>query len=216
MRRKLIIPDLKQEQLLWQQGYLHVAGVDEAGRGPLAGPITAGAVVIHNTSQVVEIVRDSKYMSAKNREIAFDLICSASSAFGIGMVNAQEIDQLGISLANKLVMERALQELEKNFRLSLSFVLVDGSRTLPLDGYKSLRIKTGGLYHYSIAAGSVLAKITRDRIMHEYAMIYPHYGFDHHVGYGTPAHYQALESYGPCPIHRHTFLHAEEYDRKSN
>lgn len=201
----MIIPHIDLEKDLWQRGFIHVAGVDEAGKGPLAGPVTAGAVIIHNPSQIVPSVRDSKYMSAKQREKAFDEICRMSSGFGVGIVEAEEIDAIGIDVAVRKAMLLALSAIENNFALNLSYVIVDGSKTKTLDIYPSVKIKKGGLYHYSIAAGSVLAKVTRDRLMKQLAPQYPQYGFEKHVGYGTTEHMKAIATYGPCSLHRKSF-----------
>lgn len=201
----IVTPHIELEASLWEKGYVHVAGVDEAGKGPLAGPVTAGAILIHKSSQVVDGVRDSKLMSSLQREKVFERICQSSSSFGIGMVEAEEIDRIGIDTAVQKAMLLALDMLEKKFGTSLSYVIVDGSKTKILPRYQSLRIKKGGLYHYSIAAGSILAKVTRDRRMHEVARNYPQYGFERHVGYGTKVHLDAIEKYGPCPLHRMSF-----------
>ncbi|HEX8965748.1 MAG TPA: ribonuclease HII [Patescibacteria group bacterium] len=201
----MIIPTIKLEQSLWDKGYAIVAGVDEAGKGPWAGPVTAGAVVITDKSQIVKTVRDSKLMTKIQREKAFDEICKKSTAFGVGIVSHEEIDSLGIDFAVKRAMMQALREIEKNFTLQIDFVIVDGARTKILDTYKSQRILDGGLYHYAISAGSVLAKVTRDRIMKQYAKEFPNYFFEQHVGYGTKVHQHALKQFGPCEIHRKSF-----------
>ena len=206
----MIIPTIIREETLWKDGFIHVAGVDEAGKGPLAGPVSAGAVIIHSKKQIVSEVRDSKLMSAKQREDAFEKICSISSAYGIGMVEAEEIDAIGIEQAVKKAMLLALWEIEKNFGIKISYVLVDGSRTLPLEKYESERILKGGLYHYSISAGSVLAKVARDRLMKKLSINYPEYGFEKHVGYGTKDHLLRLKKYGPCAIHRKSFAPIRE------
>src|SRR6185312_1744800 len=169
----MIIPTISLEQQLWQKGYQYVAGVDEAGKGPLAGPVTAGAVCIHKEDQVVVGVRDSKLMSAKQREEVFGEICQKSSAYGVGIVSAEEIDEIGIDMAVKKAMLQALAKVEEQLDTSLNFVIVDGSKTKVLETYTSQRILKGGLYHYSIAAGSILAKVTRDRLMKNLAKDYP-------------------------------------------
>lgn len=201
----MITPTIILEIELWEKGYIHVAGVDEAGKGPLAGPVTAGAVVIHSVKQVVKEVRDSKLMSARQREKAFGEIIQHSSAYGVGIVEAEEIDRIGIDNAVKKAMMQALTQVEDMLGGKLSYVIVDGSKTKTLDKYSSEKIKKGGLYHYSIAAGSIIAKVTRDRIIRDLAQQYPEYGFEHHVGYGTAKHMQALQTFGPCPIHRKSF-----------
>jgi len=203
--RMIIIPHIEREQELWTKGFINVAGVDEAGKGPLAGPVSAGAVVIHNPDQIVSIVRDSKYMTEKQREEAYKKIKEESSGWGVGLVQPSEIDEIGIELAVKKAMLMALEQIEINFGLSLSYVIVDGSRTKPLERYPSQRILRGGLYHYSIAAGSILAKVTRDHIMYDYAKEYPEYGFEKHVGYGTKYHLETIKRHGPSPIHRLSF-----------
>ena len=201
----MIVPTITREKQLWSEGFLHVAGVDEAGKGPLAGPVTAGAVVIHKATQVVAGVRDSKLLSAKQREDLFAKICQKSTAFGIGIVESEEIDTLGIDSAVKKAMLLALAEIERKLGEALSYVLVDGSKTKVLEQYQAQRILKGGLYHYSISAGSILAKVTRDRLMRKVHDVYPQYGFAEHVGYGTKKHREAIQKYGPCPIHRTSF-----------
>ena len=201
----MIIPDLSLEKSLWEKGFANVAGVDGAGRGPLAGPVTAGAVVVHREKQVVSLVRDSKKMSSPQREKAFEEI-KQRTTYGIGVVWQEEIDKIGIDFAVKKAMMLALSSVEENFGLEINYLIVDGIRTKSLEKYSSQKIKAGDLYHYSISAASVLAKVTRDRIMRDLSEKYPEYGFNKHVGYGTKAHFEALRAYGPCPIHRKTFL----------
>jgi ribonuclease HII len=201
----VILPTTQLEQKLWSQGFIHVAGVDEAGKGPLAGPVTAGAVVIHKIEQVVDGVRDSKLMSGKQRECVFNKICEHSSAFGIGIVEASEIDSIGIDFAVKKAMLLALDEIEQKLGSKLEYVIVDGSKTKELNIYRAQKILKGGLYHYSISAGSILAKVTRDRLMQKYDETFPEYGFKKHVGYGTKFHMNAIKKFGPCPIHRKSF-----------
>lgn len=201
----MITPNISLEKSLWEKGFVNVVGVDEAGKGPWAGPVTAAAVIIHSASQVVKIVRDSKLMTKAQREKAFTKIIKKSSAFGVGIVREQEIDKIGIQRAVKKAMIMALKDLKSKFGISISYILVDGSKTMPLRKNNILRIKRGGLYHYSIAASSILAKVTRDKIMRKMAKKYPLYGFHKHVGYGTKVHFKALEKYGASPIHRKSF-----------
>lgn len=207
----MIIPDISLESSLWKQGFANVAGIDEAGKGPWAGPVTAGTVIIHTEKQIVPSVRDSKLMSVQQREKAYEQICHYSSAYGVGIVSAEEIDSIGIDTAVRKAMLMALTNAEENFGAIIEHVLVDGSKTKPLEKYSSQRIKKGGLYHYSISAGSILAKVTRDRIMKKMAEKYSLYGFDHHVGYGTKTHIDALQKYGPCAIHRKSFAPIKKF-----
>ncbi len=215
LKEFMVIPTILLEKKLWEKGFRNIAGVDEAGKGPLAGPVTAGAVVIHSEKQIVKSVRDSKLMTAKQREQAFAEICLRSTAFGIGVVSATVIDKIGIDKAVQKAMLMALDEIEITFGLQISYVIVDGSRTVPLQFYQSQRIKAGGLYHYSISAGSVLAKVTRDTIMKQLAKQYSYYGFDKHVGYGTKDHLQALAAHGICPIHRKSFAPIKYFSKNN-
>ncbi len=203
-------PDIKLEKELWKKGFKYVVGIDEAGRGPLAGPVSAGAVVIQNEEQVVEKVRDSKKMTKKQREEAFQKIKDISTAWGIGLVDSKEIDRVGIQEAVKKAMILALVQVEGMLKKKAEYLIIDGTNVLPIIGYKMMRIQEGDLFHYSISAGSVLAKVQRDRIMREYSKKYPQYGFERHVGYGTKLHMEMLEKYGPCDIHRRCFRPVRE------
>ena len=198
-------PDIELEKKLWKKGFKIVVGIDEAGRGPLAGPVAAGAVVIEREDQVVEKVRDSKKMTKKQREEAEGKIKEVSTAWGVGLVDSREIDEIGIQEAVKKAMILALVQVERMLKKRAEYLIVDGTNVLPIIGYKMERIQEGDLNHYSISAGSVLAKVGRDRVMREYAKQYPKYGFERHVGYGTRLHMEMLEKYGPCDIHRRCF-----------
>ncbi|HKM20063.1 MAG TPA: ribonuclease HII [Candidatus Dojkabacteria bacterium] len=197
-------PDTKLEEKLWQKGFRYVLGVDEAGRGPLAGPVVVGAVLIENTKQVVENVRDSKKMTKKQRKKAFVEIQEKSTAFGIGIVDAKEIDRVGIKEAVKEAMILAVSEVEKKIKKKVDYIISDGAVYL-LDDHKMMSISRGDLNHYSIAAASVLAKVTRDMIMEEYSKKYPNYGFEKHMGYGTKMHLDAISKHGICDIHRKSY-----------
>lgn len=200
----MIYPDIKLESELWSKGLKYVVGLDEAGRGPLAGPVVAGAVVITAPDQVVESVRDSKKMTVKQREKAYDDICRLSTAYAVGIVDSKEIDVLGIREAVHQAMISALRGVEKKLGCKVDYIIADGGILL-IDGYDMQAMNHGDLYHYSISSASVLAKVTRDRIMKEYAKKFPEYGFDTHVGYGTKKHIEAIKEFGVCDIHRRTF-----------
>lgn len=200
----MVYPTLELEQQLWKKGIKIVAGLDEAGRGPLAGPVVAGCVVISSSSQVVDIVRDSKKMTKKQRDIAFDLIKEKSDAYGIGIVSAKRIDKIGIRYAVLEAMIKAISEVEKMLGKRVEYIIADGGIYL-LEDHNMESINKGDLNHYSIAAGSVLAKVTRDRLMEEYSKKYPKYGFERHVGYGTKYHMEMISKHGPCEIHRKSF-----------
>jgi len=201
----MIYPDTELEKKLWSEGFHYVVGLDEAGRGPLAGPVVAGAVVILNGNQVVPEVRDSKKMTEKQRELSFEKIQELSTAFGVGIVSAKDIDRLGIQKAVLEAMSIALDIVERKLDSKVDYIIADGENILTIPKYKMVKIKAGDLQHYSISAASVLAKVTRDRIMYEYAKKYPEYGFESHVGYGTKKHIEALKEYGACEIHRRSF-----------
>lgn len=197
-----IFPDLQLEISLWNRGISIVAGIDEAGRGPWAGPVTAGAVVIRSEDQIVEGVRDSKKMTAKMREDAYTQILESSSGWGVGVVSPAEIDRIGIQKAVQQAMQLALKQAEEKAGSKAEYLIVDGKGVLLLPGYTMKTMNKGDQLHYSIAAASVIAKVYRDNLMKQYATKYPEYGFERHMGYGTAAHSDALRKYGPCEIHR--------------
>ena len=182
------------------QGFGLICGVDEAGRGPLAGPVCAAAVILPHGLEIPGLT-DSKKLSDKKRRELFPVIQQEAIAYGIGLASREEIDEINILQATFLAMERALAALS----LRPELVLIDGNREKDF----GLPVKTvikGDSLSMNIAAASILAKVTRDDLMLELAKEYPQYGFDIHKGYGTRAHYDALREYGPCPIHRTTFL----------
>ena len=182
------------------QGYTVICGVDEAGRGPLAGPVCAAAVILPDHAEVPGLT-DSKKLSDKKRRELFPMIKEQAIAYGIGLASEKEIDEINILQATFLAMQRAIDQLEGKAELAL----IDGNREKDF----GLPVKTvikGDSLSANIAAASVLAKVTRDDIMTEMAETYPGYGFEIHKGYGTKAHYAALTEQGPSPIHRMTFL----------
>lgn len=177
-----------------------ICGVDEAGRGPLAGPVYAAAVILPPHAQIPGL-NDSKKLSDKRRRELMPIIKEQAIAYGIGSAGNEEIDQHNILQATFLAMERALAQLEGK----ADFALIDGNREKDF-GIPVMTVVKGDSRSANIAAASILAKVTRDDYMIEMAKQYPQYGFEIHKGYGTKAHYAALEQYGPCPIHRMTFL----------
>ena len=201
----MIYPDTKLEERLWSEGYKFVLGLDEAGRGPLAGPVVAGGVVITKDSKIIPTVRDSKKMTEKQRNEAFEKIKESVVAYGVGIVGPAEIDKIGIQEAVLRAMETVLEVVEAKLSERVDYIIADGSNILGIPRYKMDKIKQGDMYHYSISAGSVLAKVTRDRIMREYHKKYPEYGFDTHVGYGTKKHMEAIKRFGITEIHRKSF-----------
>lgn len=182
------------------QGLHPVCGVDEAGRGPLAGPVCAAAVILPLGCEI-EGLNDSKKLSEKKREALFPVIQEKAVAWGIGWASAQEIDEINILQATFLAMARAVAELS----CQPAWVLVDGNRMPPLPVPGETVIK-GDAQCASIAAASILAKVSRDRLLREWDQQYPAYGFGKHKGYGTKAHYEAIRKYGLLPIHRRSFL----------
>lgn len=183
-----------------QAGGTAVCGIDEAGRGPLAGPVFAAAVILPFGLEI-EGLNDSKKLSEKKREKLFDVITAQAEAYGIGFATEREIDEINILQATFLAMKRAFDALSK----AADYALVDGNR-MPALGVPTKTIVKGDACSASIAAASILAKVSRDRLMYELDGVYPEYQFAKHKGYGTAVHVQALKEYGPCPIHRRSFL----------
>ena len=177
-----------------------ICGVDEAGRGPLAGPVCAAAVILPEHLQIPGLT-DSKKLTDKKRRELFPIIQEQAIAYGIGLASESEIDEINILQATFLAMGRALEQLSVRPALAL----IDGNRETDF-GLPVKSVVKGDSLSANIAAASVLAKVTRDNLMLELAQQYPEYGFDIHKGYGTKAHYEALRKYGPCPIHRRSFL----------
>jgi len=201
----MIYPDTVLEQKLWDEGYDIVVGIDEVGRGPLAGPVAAGAVAFSKECKVVEGVRDSKTLSMKQKIELYDQIKKTVRGYGVGMVDEKEIDIIGIQMAVLKAMTLALKNLEKMIGKKADYLIIDGTNVELIDEYPTLKMSNGDLHHYSISAASILAKVDRDNLMIEYAKEYPEYGFDRNMGYGTKEHLNALKRYGVCDIHRRSY-----------
>ncbi len=191
---------LQYENEVRNKGFKFICGVDEAGRGPLAGPVCAAAVILHD-NQIIEGVNDSKKLSEKKREALYDLIKEQALAYSVAFAAVEEIEEMNILNATMLAMKRAVEGL----KIKADYALIDGNKVPPVNIPCEYVIK-GDAKSMSIAAASILAKVSRDRLCYEYAKKYPQYGFDKHKGYGTKLHREALLKYGPCEIHRMSFL----------
>ena len=178
----------------------YICGIDEAGRGPLAGPVVAAAAVLPKDCQILYL-NDSKKLSEKKRDLLFDEIKEKAVTYGVGIVSPQVIDEINILQATYEAMRQAISQLKVTPE-----ILLNDAVTIPGVDIMQVPIIKGDAKSVSIAAASILAKVTRDRMMAEYDQIYPEYGFAKHKGYGTAAHIAALKEYGPCPIHRRTFI----------
>lgn len=205
-RRPRRTSSLFQFDIPYRNQYGFIAGVDEAGRGPLAGPVVASAVILPPTCKLPNL-NDSKLLSAAQRDVLFGLIQRAGLAIGIGMVEAAEIDRMNIRQASFAAMRQALSQMA----IKPLHVLVDGFR-IPQGPASQTGIIDGDAKSAHIAAASIIAKVTRDRIMENWDLLFPAYGFRKHKGYGTPEHLAALARFGPSPIHRLTYapVHAAQ------
>ena len=193
---------LKQEELsLYSDKIQYICGIDEAGRGPLAGPVVVGAVIMPKDS-FIEGVNDSKKVSEKKREKLYDLITEEAIAYSVGIIDHNTIDEINILNATKLGLKKSLEEL----KVRPDIILVDALNNMDTNGIPYKSIIKGDAKVYSIACASIIAKVTRDRIMRQWDGIYPVYGFEKHKGYGTAAHIAAIKENGPCIIHRKTFI----------
>ena len=188
------------EDSIYENGFAAICGVDEAGRGPLAGPVCAAAVILPPHLEIPGL-DDSKKLSDKRRRELMPIIKEHALAYGIAFATHEEIDEINILQATFLAMERAIAQLDGK----AEFALIDGNRQKDF-GLPVQTVVKGDSLSANIAAASVLAKVTRDDYMDEMAKVYPEYGFEIHKGYGTKAHYEALRTYGHCPIHRLSFL----------
>ena len=191
----------KDEEKMYSDKIKLIAGIDEAGRGPLAGPVVVGVAIMPKDS-MIEGVNDSKKVSEKKREKLYDEITEEAIAWNVGIANQNEIDEINILNATKLALTRAIDGLE----LKPDLILVDALTNIDTRGIPYQSIIKGDAKEYSIACASILAKVTRDRMMREYDKIYPQYGFEAHKGYGTAKHIAAIKEYGPCILHRKSFI----------
>lgn len=191
---------LEFEKEALAKGYKSVCGVDEAGRGPLAGPVCAAAVILPE-GVIIDGVNDSKKLSEKKRESLFDVIREQALSYSIAYATVDEIEEINILNATMLAMRRAIDGLE----IKADYSMIDGNKIPPIDIDAECIVK-GDAKSMSIACASILAKVSRDRLLYKYAEEYPMYGFDKHKGYGTKVHREAILKYGPCPYHRKSFL----------
>ena len=190
----------EKENELRKRGFNSICGIDEAGRGPLAGPVVVASVIMPAESNI-EGVNDSKKISEKKREKLYEQILDEAISYGVGIVGQDEIDEINILNATKKGLTMSLQELT----VKPDLIIVDALNHIDTIGIPYESIIKGDAKCYSISAASIIAKVTRDRIMREWDKVYPEYGFERHKGYGTSAHIEAIKEYGLCPIHRRSF-----------
>ncbi|MCF0131409.1 MAG: ribonuclease HII [Pseudobutyrivibrio sp.] len=194
------LESLREYEHKYELQYPHIAGIDEVGRGPLAGPVVTAAVILPKDCEILHI-NDSKKLSAKKREELYEEIMAKATAVGIGMASEARIDEINILQATYEAMRQAIGELSVQ-----PDILLNDAVTIPLVDIKQVAIIKGDAKSVSIGAASIIAKVTRDRMMEEYDKIYPEYGFAANKGYGTAEHIETLKKYGPCPIHRRSFI----------
>ena len=201
-KEKLRLLELKKiEKEFFDKNVKYIAGIDEAGRGPLAGPVVVASVILPADS-MIEGVNDSKKISEKKREKIYEKIVDEAISYGIGIVYQDEIDEINILQATKKGLNLAIKQMD----IRPNIILVDALNNIDTCQIPYKSIIKGDAKCYSIAAASIIAKVTRDRIMKEWDNVYPEYGFASHKGYGTAKHIEALKKYGPCSIHRKTFI----------
>ena len=194
--------NLKAEELkLYERNIEYICGIDEAGRGPLAGPVVVGAVILPQDS-FIEGVNDSKKISEKKREKIYDQIIEEAVAWSVGIVDEKTIDEINILNATKLGVKLALEGLKQK----PDVIMVDALNNMDTLGIPYISVVKGDAKNYSIAAASIIAKVTRDRMMQEWDEVYPVYGFAKHKGYGTAEHIRIIKENGPCSIHRRSFI----------
>ena len=194
--------ELKEiDKSYFKEGYNYICGIDEAGRGPLAGPVVVAAVIMPKDS-MIEGVNDSKKVSEKKREKLYELIIEEAISYSVGIVDQNEIDRINILNATKAGLTEAVRTL----KVKPELIVVDALTNIDTCGVPYQSIIKGDAKSYSIAAASIIAKVTRDRIMREWDKVYPQYGFEKHKGYGTAAHISAIKENGLCPLHRLSFV----------
>ena len=190
-----------EEEIYNKEDVKYICGIDEAGRGPLAGPVVVASVIMPKDS-MIEGVNDSKKVSEKKREKLYEEITNTAIAWGVGIIDQREIDEINILNATKKGLTNSLKELE----IKPDLILVDALTNIDTLGIPYRSIIKGDAKSYSIAAASIIAKVTRDRIMRQWDELYTEYGFEKHKGYGTKMHIDAIKEYGPCPLHRKSFI----------
>ena len=191
----------KIDKEFFDKGVKYIAGIDEAGRGPLAGPVVVASVILPQDS-MIEGINDSKKVSEAKREKLYDIIINEAISYGVGIIYQDEIDEINILQATKKGLTEAIKQME----IKPNIIMVDALSGIDTLGIPYKSIIKGDAKCYSIAAASIIAKVTRDRIMREWDKVYPEYGFGSHKGYGTAKHIAAIRKFGPCPIHRRTFI----------
>jgi ribonuclease HII len=206
---------IQEEKILWKKGYKYVVGIDEAGRGPLAGPVAAGAVLIlekdFKEAHKIKSVKDSKKLKEeKRKEVYLNLIKDKRIKWGIGMVSEKIIDKINILEATKLAMIKAVKDLEKKNGIKADFLILDGKIKLNLKIDQKSIVK-GDDKVFSISAASIIAKVKRDELMEKYDKKYPQYNFKKHKGYGTREHLEKIKKYGACEIHRKSFAPINQF-----
>ncbi len=200
-----------EEELYTKENLKAIAGIDEAGRGPLAGPVVVACCIMPRES-MIEGVNDSKKIAEKKREKLYELITEEAISYGIGIIGQKEIDEINILQATKKGLTTAIKDMEEKLKekselgiVKPDAILVDALTKIDTDGIPYKSIIHGDAISYSISCASIIAKVTRDRIMRQWDEVYPQYGFIKHKGYGTAAHIQAIKEYGLCPLHRCSF-----------
>lgn len=191
----------KIDKEFFDKGVKYIAGIDEAGRGPLAGPVVVASVILPQDS-MIEGINDSKKVSEAKREKLYDIIINEAISYGVGIIYQDEIDEINILQATKKGLTEAIKQME----IKPNIIMVDALSGIDTLGIPYKSIIKGDAKCYSIAAASIIAKVTRDRIMREWDKVYPEYGFGSHKGYGTAKHIAAIKEFGPCSIHRKTFI----------
>ena len=196
------LTNLKEiEKKLHQKGFKNICGIDEAGRGPLAGPVVVAGVIMPEDS-IIEGVNDSKKISEKKRELLYDKIIDEAISYSVAIIDQNTIDEINILQATK----KGVTEVVQGLKVKPDLIIIDALKDINTCGIEYQSIIKGDAKCYSISAASIIAKVTRDRIMREWDEVYPQYGFVKHKGYGTAQHISALKEYGPCPLHRRTFI----------
>lgn len=201
----MILPDFSREEKLFKKGYQKIAGLDEVGRGTLAGPVVAAAVIFSLNAKTNELkkigVRDSKLLSAKKRDYLYEKIIENCIDWSVGIVSQEVIDEINVLRASIMAMKKAAESL----KIKPDFLLIDGNFTISDYPVSQLAVPSADKYIFSVSAASIVAKVTRDKLLVEMDEKYPGYGFARHKGYGTKGHMEALMKKGPCGIHRRSF-----------
>lgn len=209
-------PTIELEKKLLGSGKKNIVGIDEAGRGPWAGPISVAGFLFQGYIDIIEKVADSKKVTKKNREFIFQEVFEKKMIYAVCLMESQQIDRFGLSKVIDMAIKNIVSQIETKINQEIDYLIIDGANLKCTVKKEAVKVDKGDMLHYSVAMASIIAKVSRDKIMERYAEIYPEYGFEKNVGYGTKLHQESIQKYGPTKIHRASFAPIKDIIENTN